>query len=310
MKRLFLLLTVASLPLAPLLAEQPAETPAAAEADAVPEAAEVTDFIRIEEDKEAARLQTAVTSYRRDGVLVDLIGAVHIADKKYYEELNTLFEDYEVLLFEMVGGENLVDGKFPEDGEEPNLQAKFLRGMVSGMAKFLKLSGQLDEIDYSKENFVHADLTIEQFAKQQKDKDESLFSFALAAAQQAENDGVAQPDPAKLLAALLAGNSDGLKLEMIKTLGQGDDQIAGLAGNNVIIADRNVKALQVLDEQIEKEEMTKIGIFYGAAHFPDMEKRLVEAGFQQTDQEWLTAWNVPKPKKEADEEEAADDEDN
>ena len=73
------------------------------------------DFIRIREDDQATRLQTAYFGYEKDGVRVDLIGAIHIADKRYYEFLNKSFECYNALLFEMVGGEKLGGGeKEPE----------------------------------------------------------------------------------------------------------------------------------------------------------------------------------------------------
>ena len=201
-----------------------------------------------------------------------------------------------MLLFELVGGENLVDGKFPEQGRAPDAQTKLLRGMMEGMSRYLQLASQMKEVDYSPDNFVHADLTMKQFLKKQDDKGESIFSFALAAAQSAENQGVAQPDVAKLLAALLSGDSNGIKLEMIKTLGQGDDQIASLAGNNVIIADRNAKCMRVFRKQVKKGHKN-LGIFYGAAHYPDMEQRLLKLGYKKTGQEWMTAWDVPKPQK-------------
>jgi hypothetical protein len=302
MKPFLPLLALASIAVPLALAQKPVAEKPAPVADAPQKPA--TDFIRIEEDEKAARLQTSVTRYQKDGVTLDLIGAVHIADKNYYTALNKLFEKYDALLFEMVGGENLVEGKVPEGGREGgDLQTKVLRGMVDGMSRFLKLSSQMIDVDYSPKNFVHADLTLKQFEKKQKDNGESIFSFALAAAQQAENNGVKQPNPAKLLAALLSGNSDGLKLEMMKTLGQGDDQIAALAGNNVIISDRNAKCLRVLKKQVKRGHK-KLGIFYGAAHFPDMEKRLVEKGYQQISQEWMTAWDVPKPQKKPKKEKA------
>lgn len=37
-----------------------------------------------------------------------------------------------------------------------------------------------------------------------------------------------------------------------------------------------------------------LGIFYGTAHFPDMEKRLLDRGFKRTRQQWITAWEIPK----------------
>ena len=84
-----------------------------------------------------------------------------------------------------------------------------------------------------------------------------------------------------------------MKLEIVHTLGRGDDQIAAFAGESVIISDRNDRCLQVMNRELAAGRK-KLGIFYGAAHFPDMEKRLLELGFKRTDREWLTAWNIPK----------------
>jgi len=69
-----------------------------------------TDFIRVVEDEKTVRLQTSVTRYVKDGVSVDLIGAVHVADKQYFMDLNELFTKSEVLLFELIGGEQIKAG--------------------------------------------------------------------------------------------------------------------------------------------------------------------------------------------------------
>ena len=260
-------------------------------------AVEATDFIRIDENEQFARLQTSITGYQKGDVTVDLIGAVHIADKKYYETLNASFAKYDVLLFEMVGGENINQKEAARQEQQGgDLQTNLLRGMVEGMSRFLKLSSQVQMIDYSAKNFVHADLTAKQFAKKQEAKGESLLSFAMSAAQQAQNEGVEQPSPAKLFAALLSGDSNMLKLEMMKNLGNGDDQITALAGDNVIIGDRNAKCIKVLRKQVKKGRKT-IGVFYGAAHNPDLEARLLKMGYTKGGQEWLTAWDVPKKGK-------------
>jgi len=298
MKRIrpFLCLTFIAAWLLPTAGAQQ-DQPAKEEAPKKKEVVEASDFIRIDEDDKGARLQTSVTRYEKDGVTVDLIGAVHIADKKYYADLNKSFEKYDVLLFEMVGGEKMEKGKVPDREEGGgDIQTDLLRGMVDGMSRFLKLSGQTQEIDYSAENFVHADLTMKQFQAKQEAKGESLLSFALAAAQQAQNEGAEQPNPARLIAALLSGDSNSLKLEMMKSLGQGDDQITALTGNNVIIGDRNAKCLKVFRKQVKKGHKT-IGIFYGAAHNPDLEARLLKMGYKKGKQEWMTAWDVPKAAK-------------
>ena len=44
----------------------------------------MSTFIRVDEDAKSIRLQAAVTRYEKDGVYVDLIGTVHMADAPYY----------------------------------------------------------------------------------------------------------------------------------------------------------------------------------------------------------------------------------
>ena len=130
-----------------------------------------TDFIRVDQDAKNARLQTATTTYEKDGVKVDLIGAVHIGDKDYYLDLNKQFEGYETLLFEMVGGENMNNGRVPEDAaKQKDAMMGMLKIMYGVMEKALGLTSQKEHIDYAKKNFVHADLSMEEFQKLQKEK--------------------------------------------------------------------------------------------------------------------------------------------
>ena len=249
--------------------------------------AEDSGFIRVEEDAKAARLQTGITRYVKDGATVDLIGAVHIGDKAYYAALNQQFTKYEVVLFEMIGGEHM--NAAPAPAAEAARRPHPLAILYGAIADSLALTGQVDHIDYTAKNFLHADLTANEFAEKQEERGESLFSFALQS-----KDGAKSPDALRLAYGLLARRPDHLKLSIIQTLGAGDDQVAALAGDNVVIGDRNARCLEVLARELAAGRKN-VGIFYGAAHFPDMEKRLLEQGFVRTDQQWLTAWNVLKP---------------
>ena len=58
-----------------------------------------------------------------------------------------------------------------------------------------------------------------------------------------------------------------------------------------IVQDRNEVAMKVVDAQIELGKR-KIGLFYGAAHFPDFHKRLMDRGFTVKKTTWLTAWDL------------------
>jgi hypothetical protein len=283
-KRLFLLAAL----IAPLLhAETAVEAPAARE-----------QFIRVEKKEKATELQTAVVRFTKGEASVELVGAIHIADKKYYQALNTRFTGYDALLWEGIGnGKPAAPEEIREEEEAPRAAPKKkgkldgLHGAYEAGAKWLDLAYQMKEIDYTRPNFVHADLSIEEFTALQEQRGESLLGFVLKAGLEADSKGVKQPSTFKLLTSLIRGSKNGLKRELVHTLGAGDDQVAALAGESVIITDRNAKCLEVLAREVEAGKK-KLGIFYGAAHFPDMVKRLAEAGWVQAGTEWMTAWDI------------------
>lgn len=269
-----------------------------AEPVAVEVAAEAPEFIRVEESEAATQLQTALVRYRKGGATVDLVGAVHIADKKYYDDLNTRFTGYDALLFEGIGSPPPAAEAPAAEVPAPAAEKKpgkldGLHGAYESGAQWLGLSYQMKEIDYRKANFVHADLSVEEFTALQAERKESLLGFVFKAGLQQQAKPAKEPSTIKLLTSLVRRDKNGLKRELVHTLGAGDDQIAAIAGDSVIITDRNVKCLEVLDREVQAGK-TKLGIFYGAAHFPDMEKRLLAAGWEKTGSEWLTAWEIGK----------------
>ncbi len=264
-----------------------------------PVTAQAEDFIRIEEDANSVRLDTSITRYSKGNASVDLIGAIHIADSAYYQALTTRFITYDSLLFEMVGGEAFPKHAkqealpdTPAAGAEKKKKLAGLNQIYESAARFLKLTPQMTSIDYTTKNFVHADLTAAEFQQKQTERHESLFSFMLKMSflkQPAD-----QANPLKLIYALAAKDPNLIKRELVKTLGHGEDQISALAGESVVITDRNKRCLEVMDRELGLGHK-HLGIFYGAAHLKDMEMRLLEKGFERGYQEWLTAWNIPKP---------------
>lgn len=251
------------------------------------------DFIRVDEDERESRLQTVVASYQRGDVKVDLIGAVHIADEAYYRELNEMLKGYECVLFEMIGGERLGERAPVKEPAAGDAEASALTKAYEKAARFLSLTGQMDHIDYTARNFIHADLTAAEFQTKQAERKETLLRFMVKAAL-VEQDPKSQPNSFRLLKAFVARDPDLVKLEIVGSLGAGDDQVAMFTGETVIIDDRNQRCMEVLEREIA-DGKRKLGIFYGAAHFPDMEERLVERGFKATNTAWRTAWKIRKP---------------
>lgn len=257
-------------------------------------------FLRFEQDPQtrAAALETSITSYTDDdGRRVDLIGAVHIADADYYELLNRIFQGYDHVLYEMVKPKDM---PVVRDREHESAISMFQRSLTA----LLGVSFQLDVVDYSAENFLHADLDPTTFFRLQDEKGENLLTLMLQAAikewETAEDHPESQAMPlAMLLAAMSKDRGRSMKLVLGRQFAQLDRIAAGFekslnGAESVLLIDRNKAALAVLKERLAAGD-TKLAIFYGAAHLPDMERRLnSEFGFHRSGQEWITAWDIPQ----------------
>jgi len=261
-------------------------------------------YVRVvQENGQPTAMETAIVTYqpageKDKGVVVELVGAVHIGDKAYYERLNKLFETYDVLLYELVAPPNV---RIPKGGRK-GAPRSVIGFMQRGMKDMLKLEFQLEQVDYTKKNFVHADMSPEEFAKSMKDRGESWLGmfFKMMGRTMAEQAaaGNGQASDLDVLAALFSRNRH-VKLKRImavqlQNMDGALDVLSGEAGST-IITERNKKALAVLKKQL-KAGKKKIGIFYGAAHLPDFHERLVkDFKMRPTKTRWVTAWDLKMP---------------
>jgi hypothetical protein len=262
---------------------------------------ESAKFLRfVEEGKTGGRLETAIAYYENDrGQKVHLVAAVHIADSGYYTSLNKIFDGYDALLYEMVKPKDLDLAARDVQQEEGLGSINFVRIIQKGLKTFLDLDYQLDGIDYTKKNFVHADLTAEEFERLQEERGESIFGMMLQQMLREMMKGdaskTAQMDPMELLAAL--GSPDGarqLKLLLAKQFQNMDEMVEQMEGPNgsVLLTERNKAAIKALKDQLALGKKN-MGIFYGAAHMKDLESRLInDLGFKRTGVEYRIAWDL------------------
>ncbi len=294
----------------------------ARKADAAEEKNETTpEYVRIRKNdkKLAVAMETAVVHFGESkqfpGATVDLIGAIHLGEPEYYDQLNELFKKYDVLLYEAVMPEEAVkQGLRPgskegsrrgslTDEEEWN-DAKIGFAAISilqlGMKDALGMEFQLAGIDYTPDNFVHADMTAEEFESTMSRRGESFSGMFLnemgksMAAQQQQNPVAMNLDI--MLSALSSDRAYRIRRIAAAQLAKADDgkAFAGPDGTSTIITERNKTCLDVMRRELKKHK--KVGIFYGAGHFNDMEKRMVEEhGFRRTGEDWIVAWHLRKP---------------
>lgn len=302
--------------------EKAGETEAAAKAPA--------PYIRFKEDRNTARLELAVRSFKnKAGKQVDLVSAVHIADRSYYQELNKRLAEYDTVLYELVGdpealqppaaeaggaeeaapesakdeNESAADG---EAGEEPELQFRVLKLLYDALGNFLKLSFQLNEMDYTSPKFIHADMTAEEFTRAQRERGESMLSLMLRSMEMQlkgrfneERKQLESFNLGTLLYILTSPRgAEEFKILLARMLVTSESMTAKAEAESgsVILAARNDVALKKLAEVLRKPDAPrKTAIFYGAAHMQDMERKLTEnMGFQPAGEYWIPAWTVEK----------------
>src|SRR5258708_1252586 len=156
------------------------------------------DYVRYIGDDKRGRLETVIVTMKKDDVVVDLVGAVHVADPEYYKALTKLFTGYEELLFELVDGQRLkeeFDGQTPatrtkrkiapsepaepdkknipkpaakpdpKDDEDKSPAIKLISSMMHGVGSYFHFQYQTEGIDYHTKNFVHADVSMDEFLR-------------------------------------------------------------------------------------------------------------------------------------------------
>jgi hypothetical protein len=289
---------------APPKADQPADVKPVEEA-VQPEGLrkhEAMEFIRLRKDADgkAIALETAIVRYvpqsAEGGVTLDLIGAVHVGDVGYYQLLNKRFEQYDAMLFELVAEKGTTIPKGGRKGGDM-LPVQLMKNM-------LQLESQLEHIDYTKKNFVHADLSPKEMKEAMKQRGEDgvtltlgIIRDVLKEANRMEQQQAENPIelPEITLTDLIFRSSGAVKMKRFLAAQLSSTQAMGAMGetlNTLLIADRNQAALKIFQTEMANGKR-KMALFYGAAHMPDFEKRLLaDYGMKRDKVEWVTAWDL------------------
>ncbi len=278
-------------------AESPKEKPAGEKRSARKKANKT--FLRLVRDKKKGpiALEAAIVRYvLQDGgkkTTVDLVSAVHVAEKSYYDQLNREFAKYDAVLYELVApkGTRIPKGGLPSGGSPISM-------LQSGMTEMLELEFQLEEIDYTRKNMVHADMSPTQFSESMQRRGESVFTMFLrmmgyAMARQSSGEG-GSTDMQLLMALFDKNRALALKRAMAEQFEDMEGTLGALDGpdGSTIISERNKVALSVLRKQIDSGKR-KLAVFYGAGHMPDLEKRLRDDfGLERKKTRWLVAWDL------------------
>ena len=249
-------------------------------------------FIRVtrDRDKTPISLDTAVVRYEKgEGdkkISIDLVGMVHVGDRSYYASLNNIARAYDAVCYELVAPK----GHKPQRNQG-GLHPHDIMGML------LELESQVTAIDYTPDNFIHADLSPTEIGQKMDERGDNALTLILT--------GIADMMRAQNLAAKESGekppqieigledllNPVKLKRSMVGSFEGNIDKALGPTAGQYLIIDRNKAAMKVVEDQIGLGRK-KLCLFYGAGHMQDFHIRLYKQGFKLTTVSWEKAWNM------------------
>jgi hypothetical protein len=205
-----------------------------------------------------------------------------------------------------VGGEGVnADVRLADQSPPDPLALSKEDGLQSQLADALGLEFQLDALPYDEPNWRCSDMAIDEVSRRLRrhGADFEAIGGTLAGTSL----------PAQIIKVLLAAMrlfdsmmegalTDTFKVVMIEILG--DERLIeqsmaqfGPGFGEVIVQDRNQVAIDDLKAVIQKEPQVKsVAVLYGAAHMPDMSRKLAEqlgyAPVGDAEPHWLTAIRV------------------
>ena len=274
--------------------------------------ADDVEFLRLaRDDDRLVSLDTAIVEYARPAappgpgggkppLRVDLVAAVHLGSGTYYDTLDRLFTEYDAVLYELVAPPNAR----PKPGGKPT---GALGSAQQGLTQMLGLEFQLDRVDYTAANFVHADLSPKEFDAAMRKRGESWWSMFMKLMKEgmarAEREGGRAGNDVTFgeMFGILFGTPEARQLKLRRIMAEQFTDMEALTAafggeqGSTLITDRNAAALRVLREQIGRGRR-RLAIFYGAAHMADFDRRLrADFGLQPRETEWLEAWDLREP---------------
>lgn len=251
-------------------------------------------WIRVRRDERARQgsLDVGVGGFQRaDGRRVYLVGAVHVAHADTFQAQQDILDSMDLVLWEGVGAKEEPDAEAMERFDVLFKTQVLLKNILN-LDFQLRKPGELTGIDYKRSFWTNSDVGINELQAELDRRgltivpNEALFRAVFGALFKVV-------DPAKIprnesTARAYRGLVAPLMADSERVFSQ-----AGAEGlKEVLLEMRNEHVMEHLANVLAAPDAPqRIGIYYGAAHFPDMTRTLMEEmGFKYLGIHWVEAW--------------------
>lgn len=239
--------------------------------------------------------QTASKTYistKNPNLKIRLLGVAHIGEKSYYQRIQDILDRSDIVLFEGT----VIGWKY-----SPDLrcrQAAYLEPL-DGLSQLLGLENQRDSLKYDPLKSYDIDYSFEEVLEsvgQSSDCEDHLQSLLALIVQRRPRmriDKLLALDETEFKNAVSPRDLVPLTLvakEKIAEINLAGPGILGTELKKKIIDVRDKKALQGIKSHLDKTGTATV--IFGAMHMPGIEKGILEMGYVEESEEWLTVFRI------------------
>lgn len=259
-------------------------------------------FVRYSDQYGEQNLETCTKMYshKDTGLLVSLVGVVHVGDKSYYPILQNYLDIHDLVLFEAINGPRITADLSKVDIKKEFYNKQFTEKKLKehGLSVIAEydLSFQIFEINYNRNFWFCSDMTREEMNIQKYIKKAANFLSIKKEVQKYKINIDSYYHVVKHLLINPAFTNEPMqkhfKIYAAVCIANYDMYVDMDEHLRFLIYDRNNYAYQIFKEAEKNPKLKSIALFYGVGHMVDFEERLLASGYKEESEIWDVAWEI------------------
>lgn len=238
--------------------------------------------------------QTAAQRFTAPGKPdVWLVGVIHIGEKKYYADLQTLLDAQSVVLFEGVKPSAKTPPAPPAGDKAP-------KPIYKTLSDALSLEFQSNQM-VQRSNWVNSDLSWDDLDKLNKEKNGGKPTSFDQVKQVLDPSSAMGQQLVSILSTATPGLKEGIKMILVKSMAGAANKAMDQTMREIVIDARNQSVIDTFAKTIKVDVPPKsIAIFWGAGHMPGLQKQLGDLyGYKTAETKWFPAASADPAKLDA-----------
>lgn len=244
-------------------------------------------------------LQTKIITLKKDDKTFVLTAMVHVGDKRFYREIESILDKNQLVLYEAFGvttNDDFSKWSIPSKRyhAQPERYTSYSNYFYE-VSRILGLEIQLEQLQTDKPFWRPSDISQKQFNLFFKKR--SFEDFIQNLNETPNKEEIKKSAEITYLLNLVTEHPYNEILKKYVLMKLANDIIVNknIKLNTylkVVLIDRNNQVLEDIFECLQNKELKKIGVCFGAFHLKGIVNKLLKEGFIFQEEIWITVWDL------------------